>query len=68
MKHMTTAEFVEDRVSKGTTKYRLAQNLKLTPTSITQYLKGTKMSLITAGIVRGVYNVHITDAYSQARK
>ena len=61
---MTTKEFVEWALKEHKlTQYRLGKYLKLSPVSIAQYLRGTRMSNRTAAIVLAKYNVTITDAF-----
>lgn len=65
---MTTKEFVQWALeTKGLTKYRLAMTLKLAPTSINQYLRGTRMSTVTADVVKSVYGVTIVDSYNRGQ-
>ena len=60
---LTTKEAVQVLLDSGMSKYRLAKNLGLAPTSINQYLKGTKMSEATAKVVKAEYNITVTDCF-----
>lgn len=61
---MTTQEAVEHVLkTTGMTKYALAKSIHVTPTSITQYLKGTRMSEKPAMRFTIMYGVEISDVY-----
>lgn len=60
---MNTKEAVEHVLKVyGITKYRLAQTMNASPTSINQWLGRTRMSKANADIFLELFNIEVTDA------
>lgn len=59
---MTTKEAIEHELSKGITKYRIAQLLHCAPVSVNQWLRGTKMSDMYKDKFKEVFGVEIDDS------
>lgn len=59
---MTTAEAVQYVLdTKHITKYRLAMEMISSPSSVDQWLSGTKMGAINRDVFKQTFNVEIQD-------
>ena len=66
---MNTKEAVEHVMKeKGLTNYALCKSLDMSPTSGTQWVKGTRMSDKTAEKFTSIYGIEIDDAFSTSNR
>lgn len=62
---MTAADAVNKLIKQGYTKYRIGKSIGVSPTSIEQYLRGTKPTKAIAERFKAIHGIEITEVHTR---